>query len=125
MSAEKIMPSHAALDVSVLITLLGDDDPALIRKLLEVFARSAAAIAPELTAACRAGDAEQVALLAHKLKSPARTSGALALGECCAALEAAGTARAITEFAALLAQFTVEMAAVQTALAELLKQPID
>ncbi|MBV5307808.1 Hpt domain-containing protein [Chromatium okenii] len=122
MTTEEIAPPRIAVDVAVLTALLGDDDPVLIRELLQVFARSAAAIAPELTAACIAGNAKEVATLAHKLKSPARTLGALALGDCCAALEAAGAAHAVTEFETLLAQFAVEMTAVETTLAELMMQ---
>lgn len=111
--------------MSVLAALIGSDDPALLQELLEIFARSLTTIAPKLTAACRAGNAEQVNMLAHQLKSPAQTMGALALGECCAALETAGAADAVAEFATLLAQFTVEMAAVEAALADLTMQPID
>ncbi|MBK1642037.1 hypothetical protein CKO12_09155 [Chromatium okenii] len=107
-----------ALDVSILAALIGENDPALLRELLGVFQRSASAISCELLAAGAAGDMAQVHHLAHKLKSPARSSGALALGECCAALELAsklGDAAALTT---LLAEFTTEMTAVEQALAQ-------
>ena len=42
--------------------------------------------------ACAAGDATRAGVLAHKLKSSARSVGALALGEICAEMEAAGKA---------------------------------
>ena len=79
------------LDISVLAALVGDD-PATLREFLLDFRASATTITAELSAACAAGDTAQVGALAHKLKSAARAVGALALGEICAELEAAGQA---------------------------------
>ncbi len=110
--------ANTSLDVSVLAALIGETDPVLLRELLSVFQRSATAIARELLAAGAAGDMTQVHHFAHKLKSPARSSGALALGDCCAALELAsklGDAAALTT---LLAEFATEMTAVEQALAQ-------
>jgi HPt (histidine-containing phosphotransfer) domain-containing protein len=53
-----------------------------------------------------------VGALAHKLKSSARSVGALALGELCVEIEQAGKAGQIEALAALLPRFEAEMAAV-------------
>ena len=79
-SAVPPAPTFASLDVSVLAALVGDD-PATLREFLLDFRASAATIAAELSAACAAGDAARAGALAHKLKSSARSVGALALGE--------------------------------------------
>jgi HPt (histidine-containing phosphotransfer) domain-containing protein len=116
-------PTEMAVDVTVLAELIGDDDPETLRDLLLVFQRSATAIAAELMAAGTAGNLAQVQHLAHKLKSPARTSGALALGECCAALElAAQTGSTAHALAPLLAELAAEMTAVEQALLRLLAE---
>ncbi|MBI5109041.1 MAG: PAS domain S-box protein [Rhodocyclales bacterium] len=107
-----------ALDVSVLQGLVGDD-PSTIRSLLLIFADSAGTSAAELRTACHAGDLAAAAMAAHKLKSAARSVGALALGEVCAELEVAGKAGRTDEVGTLLQRFTVELAAVDTALAGL------
>ncbi len=107
--------SSATLDVSVLAALVGDG-PAVIREFLLDFRGSAATIAAELSAACAAGDAAQVGALAHKLKSSARAVGALALGDRCAELEAAGKANENDVLGALHARFAAEKAEVDAAL---------
>jgi two-component system sensor histidine kinase/response regulator len=100
------------MDVSVLAELVGDD-PEVISEFLQDFRSSATQIAAELKTAYEAGQAAQVGALAHKLKSSARSVGALALGELCAEIEQAGkTDRRIETLAALLPRFEVEMAAV-------------
>ncbi len=71
--------SPIAVDVTVLKELVGDDE-ATIREFLHDFRLSAAGIAAELRSACTAGQAMAVGALAHKLKSSARSVGALALG---------------------------------------------
>ena len=107
-----------SVDVNVLKALVGDD-PAILNEFLHDFSVSAQAIAAELLAACAAGDAAQVGALAHKLKSSARSVGALALGELCAELEAAGKAAQTRVLPALAQRFADELAAVQTCLAAL------
>jgi PAS domain S-box-containing protein len=105
----------AAVDVSVLAALVGDD-PATIGEFLTDFRASATGIAAEISAACAAGDAAQAVVLAHKLKSSARSVGALALGELCAELEAAGKAGQSAALPDLWQRFAAEMAAVDAAL---------
>ncbi len=111
-------PTFATFDVSVLAALVGDD-PATLHEFLRDFRDSAASIAAELTAACAAGDAAQAGALAHKLKSSARSVGALALGEICAALEAAGKAGDKAMLKKTMPGFTDEMTAVNAALERL------
>ena len=79
----------AALDVSVLKALVGDDEE-IVRAFLSDYRASARHQAVELHAACVSDDVRQVAAIAHKLKSSSRSVGALVLGELCASLESAG-----------------------------------
>ncbi|MEJ1959773.1 MAG: Hpt domain-containing protein [Nitrosomonadales bacterium] len=91
---------------------MGDDD-ATIREFLHYFRLSAAKITIELRAACAAGQATAAGALAHKLKSSARSVGALALGELCAAMEQAGAMRDMAALAVLLPGFEREWADVE------------
>ena len=98
-------------DVSVLEGLVGND-PAIISEFLQDFRTSSGKIAAELRAACEAGQAEAAGASAHKLKSSARSVGALALGELCAEMEQAGKAGDTRELNTLLPRFEAELAAV-------------
>ena len=102
----------APVDVSVLKALVGDDEE-IIRDFLHDFRLSAAKIAAELRAACTAGQAADAGALAHKLKSSARSVGALALGELCAEMEKAGKAGDMAALAMLLPKFEQELASVK------------
>lgn len=108
----------ALVDISVLAALVGDD-PAMIRELLQDFRASATNIAAQLSAACAAGETAEVGALAHKLKSSARSVGALPLGELCAEMETAGKAGQVGVLTSLWSRFATEMAAVDAALADL------
>ena len=110
----------APLDVNVLKALVGDDE-AVVRDFLHDFRASAAEIAAELKAACDGGQAQQAGALAHKLKSSARSVGALALGELCAAMERAGKAGDAAIMAELLPGFEAERMAVDAYLDSLLR----
>ncbi len=99
------------VDVSVLKALVGDDAET-ITEFLHDFRISADKIASELHEAHERGDAQLVSALAHKLKSSARSVGALALGELCAAIEQAGKASDTAALAALLPKFDAEEVAV-------------
>jgi CheY-like chemotaxis protein/HPt (histidine-containing phosphotransfer) domain-containing protein len=117
--ASPTLPSAAvsgAVDVNVLRALIGNDD-ALIREFLQDFRVSAAKIAVELRPACDAGEAAAAGALAHKLKSSARSVGALALGELCAELEKAGNGGDTAALAALMPSFEQGMADVEHCLA--------
>jgi len=67
----------------------------------------------ELRTACAAGQAAAAGAHAHKLKSSARSVGALALGELCAEMEQAGKADDAEALAALLPKFEQELASVE------------
>jgi CheY-like chemotaxis protein/HPt (histidine-containing phosphotransfer) domain-containing protein len=110
------MGTPVAVDVNVLKKLVGDDEE-IIRDFLHDFRLSAAKIAVELRAACAAEKAAEAGALAHKLKSSARSVGALALGELCAEMEKSGKADDMAALAALLPRFEHELACVKDFLA--------
>ncbi len=99
------------VDVNVLKALVGDDE-ATVHELLQDFRISAAKIAAELRTVCAAGNTAAVAAAAHKLKSSARSVGALALGELCAEMEQAGKTGQLEALIARLPRFEAEMVAV-------------
>ncbi|MDP4029866.1 MAG: PAS domain S-box protein [Gallionella sp.] len=101
----------APVDVNVLKKLVGDDEE-IIRDFLNDFRHSAAKIAAELRAACASGKTAEAGALAHNLMSSARSVGALALGELCAAMEQAGKADDTEALAVLLPRFEQELAGV-------------
>ena len=103
--------SSVPVQVSVLEALVGTD-PRLILDFLQSFGVSAGRAAVELAEACGEQRSKDVAGIAHKLKSSARSVGALGLGELCAALETAGNAGDLAALTELLPNFEREMAAV-------------
>lgn len=100
-----------AVDVRVLEKLIGTD-PALILEFLGDFQRSATEIVRKLQLACRSGDATVASAQAHKLKSSARSVGALALGDLCEAIEAGVKDDDFESRLLLLDDFERELAAV-------------
>jgi signal transduction histidine kinase/CheY-like chemotaxis protein/HPt (histidine-containing phosphotransfer) domain-containing protein len=104
-------PSAAAVDVGVLEDLVGND-LAVILDLLQGFQDSAGRSAELLKAACSAGDMTTTIEQAHRLKSSARTVGALVLGALCEEIETAGNAGASDTLAQLLPAFERESDAV-------------
>ncbi|MEP7300615.1 MAG: ATP-binding protein [Caldimonas sp.] len=104
-----------ALDITDLESLVGDD-PEVIAELLHRFRISAGQATLEMRVACMAREATTVAALAHKLKSSARTMGAVALGELCEQLETAGNAGELGTIAGLWPMFQSEIAAVDESL---------
>ena len=76
-------------DANVLVKMIGGD-MATQRRLLDKFLTCARDSVSELERAVQSGNPTLVADLAHKLKSPALTVGAMQLGELCAQLESAG-----------------------------------
>ncbi len=109
--SEGQVPKEKPVDVNVLKALVGDD-PVMIAEFLEDFRASAQKIAAELRAACQAGQANAAGASAHKLKSSARSVGALALGELSAQMEQAGKRGDTDALADLLPPFEAELAAV-------------
>lgn len=113
-----------AVDVSVLESLIGSD-PAVLLEFLNDFRISATKIGAELKTACVDSQPARASQHAHKLKSSARTVGALALGELCAKIEAAGKAGRTGALAALLPLFEQELDAVNAFLDSLQAQRAD
>jgi CheY-like chemotaxis protein/HPt (histidine-containing phosphotransfer) domain-containing protein len=109
--------SSAPIEAGVLAGLIGDDEEA-IGRILGVFGSSLPVSAAELRAACAARDTKRVLAAAHRLKSSARSTGALRLGGCCAELERAARADDPGQFDGLLERFESELAAVQAQLAQ-------
>ena len=101
-------PQSVAVDVHVLEELIGDD-PETIKALLQDFQLSATKTAKDLQAAFDAGDFKTVGATAHKLKSSARSVGALALGELCFKMEQAGKENNGEQLKTLLPNFDEEM----------------
>jgi HPt (histidine-containing phosphotransfer) domain-containing protein len=79
-------PALPLFDVSVLEELVGDDQQ-IVREFLHEFRRSASELAESLRTALDGGWPQEAGNAAHKLKSAARSVGALALGEECAIIE--------------------------------------
>ncbi len=79
-------------DANAIGELVGDN-PDLRTRLLQKFLKNAQAQVKELNDAAQAGELQRLAMLAHNLKSAARTVGAFALGDLCQNIETAALAR--------------------------------
>jgi len=82
-------PARAAFDVTVLESLVGDD-PEVVRELLQDYADAQRRQLAELRTADAGMHLAAIGAVAHKMKSAARSVGALPLGDLCAELENAG-----------------------------------
>ena len=102
---------RVAVDVKVLAALVGEDR-AVLAEFLTDFHDSANKIATEIRLAALARGLQAAGALAHKLKSAARSVGAVTLGELCADMEKAGKANNGDTLARLLPRFDLEMARV-------------
>jgi PAS domain S-box-containing protein len=110
--------TFAPVNVNMLKSLVGDDK-STIAEFLHDFHISANEIAAELRAAYAQGDTMAAGSAAHKLKSSARSVGALALGELCAEMEQAGKVSNLEMLATLLPGFEQELAKVDLYLSEM------
>ncbi len=108
----------AVFDIAVLEGYVGGDR-ATVRTVLADFLRVASVQAAEIEAAA-ANDPMRAAVAAHKLKSAARSVGALALGERCAELERAGRAGQASGLVHTVAAFAAALAASRRAIEEAL-----
>jgi PAS domain S-box-containing protein len=111
-SSDLPVTSPAHVDLNVLKALIGDEE-LQIRKCLHVFHLSTSRIAVELRTACAAGQTVAAGTLMHKLKSSARSVGALALGDLCAEIEQVGKAGNSAALAVLLPRFELELMGVE------------
>jgi two-component system sensor histidine kinase/response regulator len=116
-SMSVLQASPIPVDVNVLKELIGGDG-AVIRDFLHDFRATLGKTSVGLRTACMYGQAAAAGMLAHKLKSSARSVGALALGELCAEIERSGRARDKDALAALLPGFEQELARVEHFLKE-------
>ncbi len=109
----------ATLDIRVLRRLIGDD-PRFIVEFLQAFRVSATRLARDIEQAYRDGNAARTVAAVHKLKSAARSVGAMPLGDLCADMEQVGSAGQLDALAMAFEQFKAEMAKVDTCLAQIL-----
>ena len=113
-SVDSIAPP--AVDVRVLEALVGDELQ-VVAGLLQDFRIAAADAATQMRNACQADDAAELASVAHRLKSSARSVGALLLGELCEGLEEAGRAGKLDALAEQWPAFEAQMKAADDFLA--------
>jgi two-component system, sensor histidine kinase and response regulator len=104
-------PFTVPVQVSALEALVGTD-PRLIQEFLQEFSVNATRLAAQLAEACKEGQCQAAAGIAHKLKSSSRSVGALRLSELCAAIEAGGNAGDLSLLTQLLPDFEKEMTSV-------------
>jgi CheY-like chemotaxis protein/HPt (histidine-containing phosphotransfer) domain-containing protein len=104
---------HGTLPVWNLATLteLLGDNPAMHQRLLGKFLINAQKQVDQIMLAASTQDTKTMADVAHALKSAARSVGALALGELCQHLEAAGRAGEAAKCNAMVAGLACEFAA--------------
>lgn len=87
------------------------NDPQLVRQFCQIFQDSAEQAHSEIRLAIEMGDIVAARSAAHRLKSPARSIGAISLGDICAQIEAACQAAfPVASISALLHPFEVELA---------------
>jgi PAS domain S-box-containing protein len=89
------------------------DNPALHQQLLTKFLQNALQQVASITQAAQSNDAKAASEVAHKLKSAARTVGAVALGELCQQIETAGVAQNAAQCLALLPSLAAHWAHAQ------------
>ncbi|OOZ43299.1 Hpt domain-containing protein [Solemya velum gill symbiont] len=81
---------EAVIDSQVLPSLLGIQDQSLLADFYNEFVESSAETVAEIHAALGVNELVEVGLLAHRMKSTAKTVGADELAACCLTLELAG-----------------------------------
>jgi two-component system sensor histidine kinase/response regulator len=106
-----VSPEVAPVDVSVLESLVGGDKR-LVDEVLREFSDLAVVLGRELIDCCSALRATQAAEIAHKLKSSARSVGALKLGNLCEVIESAGLSADVAACSRLRPVFQAELASV-------------
>jgi two-component system, sensor histidine kinase and response regulator len=112
-------------DDQALARLVGDD-PVLLADFRQRFLLSALNTIDEMRRAASQGDMVALADLAHRLKSSARATGAVALAVCCERIERAGPQCAAPQMHALMAEMEDALADVMTRLGTHLgEQPSD
>lgn len=114
--APSLVPAHAdgPVDLRVLASLVGSN-PATLNDVLKSFVASSAKARDEIHAAAATGCVASLGSGAHRLKSAARSIGALRLGEICQDIESASRAAQVDlgHITAVVESFTAELAAVR------------
>lgn len=110
-SDDSAAPAVAAADLDVLIALIGDES-AVINEVLRAFRISAARASADLNHGSQTESLKIASDAAHKLKSGARTIGAIRLADCCAAIEASAQAGKPDGLLELLPRFEGELSTV-------------
>ncbi|MEI6336317.1 MAG: response regulator [Methylococcaceae bacterium] len=113
MLAKRLPVAPQPVEICVLKEQVGDD-PAFICEFLHNFRGTALKIGVEIEVAIREVRTNEAVAAAHKLKSSARSVGALRLGQLCEYIEQAGKASDNAMLAAALPRFKEELAAVET-----------
>ena len=73
-------------------TIIGSDEPEILNEFYAEFIAKSEPIVVAMKEACEVGDLAGVGAAAHKLKSSAKTVGAVAMAACCERLEVASKA---------------------------------
>ena len=94
--------------------------PGLLREVLSLYLHEAAELAPRLATAVETGDIESVTRTAHCLKSASANIGATKLATLCAEIEQPIRNKAMDALAKTALAVEVELAAVQSALSEIM-----
>lgn len=108
------------MDVTILEGFIGNDK-VKVREFLRDYRVAAQQLQGELHQAARQGELQQLASLAHRLKSSSRWVGATRLGELCAKLEMLGREGKQQAVSQCLPVFDVNHAAVMSAIERILK----
>jgi two-component system sensor histidine kinase/response regulator len=103
------------LQVEILQRLIGEE-PAMILELLQDFLVVMRAAAKEINELYAAKDLPAIATIAHRLKSSARSVGALHLGDLCAELENATKAGGLVPLTQVLHEYNAASAKVEAQL---------
>jgi HPt (histidine-containing phosphotransfer) domain-containing protein len=112
-------PTDVVLDASVLAELQAGGMEGLLAELIGLFSEDAPRNVERIDAALRAGDAGELARVAHALKGSAATLGARAMAATCLELETGGHAGRTVELAPFLARLEAQTDDVLKALAAL------
>lgn len=116
-----VATEKVAVDINVLKSLVGSDQT-IIKEFLQDFLRDAQKIADQLQSAVANSQVDDAKFAAHKLKSSARSVGALALGEWCMRMEEAAKQEDIEKLGRLLPGFKQELIEVKGDIEKILTQ---
>ncbi|MCC6917488.1 ATP-binding protein [Nitrosomonas sp.] len=117
-----VVATKAVMEIDMLKSLVGDD-PAVIREFLQDFLESSRKIVEQLRSVIANNQADEAKFAAHKLKSSARSVGALSLSEWCAQMETAVKQGEVEKLAVLLPDFEREWVQVERYVKSVLAQP--